>query len=174
MSEPTPAAALCRSCNKEPAGDGGIGPACRARAAAAVAAMEAAARQKADAEAAARAAKRKPGRPTKAQAEAEAAGNRLAGDLARLLGKPPPAPLVPDDYLEGILAHEPDPPPHVPERIRVAAARLKSSGLVAPRAQTCCQCPRERPFPPDPDNTPARCGKCVRQNRADLRGFSSR
>lgn len=73
-----------------------------------------------------------------------AGGARLAGDLARL---------VPPSIGE---------PPAVRPRVLppVAAGRK------------CCQCEKVMSEHPDPEDTPSRCGKCVRKNRDDLRRFT--
>lgn len=136
-----------------------------------MAAMEAQAAAARQAEEDARATKRK--KPGRAAQEAAPAANRLAGDLARLLGKPPPEPLQAGELVEEFERMEREAANPPPQQVRVRV-RVSSSGLVPPRAQTCCQCPREKPFPPDPDNTAARCGVCMRKNKAAMQDFKNR
>ena len=175
MTTNTPAADLCRTCGQEPAGADGIGAACRARRAAALAAM-AAATKAAEAAKAAAQAKPKPGKPSKAKAEAQAAADHTGATLRRLIGPPqtsPATPVVPLPAGELIAEFErmereaADPPP------KIVRVRVRVGGLVPPRVVTCIQCPREKPFPADPDNTPSRCGACVRKNKAAVRNFTS-
>lgn len=77
-------------------------------------------------------------------------------------------------------APPPPPPPAPVARTGVArvvpapAAPRPVQGRVLPpvAGKQCIQCPRVMADHPDPDDTPVRCGSCVRKNRDQLRKFT--
>ena len=146
MNPPTtPAAAVCVACNNEPAEFGSmIGAACRQRMAAAAAATQATREAAERAAATAAQAERVPAKKAK-----PAVSNRLAADLDTLVSLPA--------ALAG-----------TPGSANYAAAKAADTTA---RRRTCHQCGNGYGVESDKDDTPGRCGDCVRANRAALRNW---